>query len=103
MPSREGKCVRMRARRTLTEDELRTVESFELSSRYNEVMKLCYNDPGAWDECVRTALCPHPLTEHFVRRSTRKVGPVGRSARRIVPMIPKLNPNPGRRGSPRRS
>ena len=74
VPSREGQCVRRRASRTLTEVELRTVESFELSSRYNEVVKLCYNDPNAWDDCVQIALRPLPLNEHFVRRSARRAG-----------------------------
>ena len=46
------------------------------SSQYNEVKKLCYDDRDAWFGCLWIVLQPLPLpsTEHFVRRSARRVG-----------------------------
>ena len=46
------------------------------SSQYNEIKKLCCDDRDAWFECLWIVLQPLPLpsTEHYVRRSARKVG-----------------------------
>ena len=71
----------MGQRITITEDEM-----WE-SSRFNEVRKLCYNDSDGWEKCVGTATAPSPLTEHFARKSKRRIGPVA----------PVVTPNPGSR------
>ena len=44
-------------------------------SRYNEVKKLCLEDQAAWFQCLEIVLLPRPIpsTEHFVRRSVRRV------------------------------